>query len=1049
MRGGEPDARDFASRHWAGADDTDSGGYVMNYLAKWTLVFLSALGAALGAQSVQVSGGTPSVTLPNAAPWTSIGASGRPMRWEMRIHSFGSDWPTNGINVGPFHLFRQSGTTNAYFGSNFNSDTVNNNGPHVQNCCAGKTDVLVRAQRDVANLQYTFEVCDVVGGNCQSGTERILTFGPPSWAGITINLTTGYSVAFLRWFSSVVPVGTPIPSAQVAGDLGDWEFEGNLNDSSGHGLNMSGGVVAYSPTPAYPPVCNAGAPQAFRAGYPAQLDGTGSMPLDGNATLTYAWQQMSGPSRVVWPRSAGRWPPQPTMSGQNTSQPTITGMVAGSYTFQLTVTDSSQQSTVCTVHHGAVVTDDNGVVITNNPAVDTLLGPMIRFGANPWPWFDDRHKADADVQIANMDTYYGGWFDVADPGTVSVTVNPNHYGSPSVVTGVGTTFTTTFCQGPGNPTVPISGIMIDIWYPTNNPLVPGETGRRMAPVASCQSDTQLTLTVPWTSDVNGGTGLSYGDNANYVPWAYNSAPANYYDNVAAFYALYYRSGIIDYLNAARKLADRFWRCPEINRGNALNAWGTGNGWNGSRSASMMGLVLRAMDSPPYDMWAGLENWWTLEGATRLIPGSIDQVSLPALWDVRETAYALAELSYCALFDTSSLKSTCQGWVSSAIAGMFTTAQQTDGGWEDLQAKEFSWTATPTTVTLTHSSTAVVGNGTSWTCGEFPTSGIMAAMWFTNFSSRPNSNADGDPVAYSPTCTDGQHLTLDRPYAGATGTHGWVLGSPSYDTPFVGYGSYVYSEGLLSMAFDFAAKAIADSDPANSTLARSYNLSAANWIKTYGYESSQKATYYGAQYVNCQAPIQEGPYSPCTSGWTGSSARVINAEGIRGLMSAYAYSKDPSLRAFIDVLYNAMWAKPTTCPAGSTVCVPDGIYLDQFDPGGVDISGVPPSGAAPKWFGQMWGISSLSSWPATRLGGAQPNGNRAFYIGFHLLTVPGAASIRVTATGPDGRESYTECTTSPCAVVVDGVPGARLVELQYLSPSGGVLAKSELPIIQTP
>jgi len=47
---------------------------------------------------------------------------------------------------------------------------------------------------------------------------------------------------------------------------------------------------------------------------------------------------------------------------------------------------------------------------------------------------------------------------------------------------------------------------------------------------------------------------------------YNAAPVNYYDNVAAFYALYYRSGIIDYLNAARKLADRFWECPEIDRG---------------------------------------------------------------------------------------------------------------------------------------------------------------------------------------------------------------------------------------------------------------------------------------------------------------------------------------------------------------------------------------------------------------------------------------------------------------------------------------------------
>jgi hypothetical protein len=423
--------------------------------------------------------------------------------------------------------------------------------------------------------------------------------------------------------------------------------------------------------------------------------------------------------------------------------------------------------------------------------------------------------------------------------------------------------------------------------------------------------------------------------------------------------------------------------------------------------------------------------------------------LPALWDVREVAYELAQLSYCALYDTSSMQATCQAKLSTIIPGYFATTKMADGGWGDFHGDYISWTATPTTASVTHGSTAVVGNGTSWDCSKFPSSGWMAEAWFLNSSSRPNSNADGDPVAYMPTCTDGQHLVLDRPYEGTTGTHGWAISSPNNDTPFVGYGSYVYPEGLLAMGFDFAAKAIAVSDPVNSALARSYNLSAANWIKTYGYEASQKSTYYGVEYVNCQAPIQETAYSPCSAGETGSAARVISAESIRGLEMAYAYSHNASLGTFIDTLYNAMWAKPGTCPGGSTLCVPDGIYLDQFDPGGIDISGTPPGSLTQKWFGQMWGVSDLSAWPAIRLGGAEPNGNSAFYIGFDLSTVPGAASVQVVATGPDGQESYTKCNTSPCAVTVNGAPGARLVELQYLSPSGAVLAKSELPVIQTP
>jgi hypothetical protein len=368
------------------------------------------------------------------------------------------------------------------------------------------------------------------------------------------------------------------------------------------------------------------------------------------------------------------------------------------------------------------------------------------------------------------------------------------------------------------------------------------------------------------------------------------------------------------------------------------------------------------------MWTGLEKIWHFQLNYEFGGNSEEQVYLPAVWDVREVAYELAQLSYCALYDPNSYRSTCRAKISTIISGYFTTTKMANGGWEDLHADYSSWAPTSTTATVVHGSAAVVGNGTSWDCSKFPSSGMLTAMWFLNSSSRPNSNAGGDPVAYTPTCTDGQHLTLDRPYAGTTGTHGWVISSPDNDTPFVGYGSYVYMEGLLSMAFDFAAKSIADSDPVNSALARSYNLSSANWIQTYGYEASQKSTYYGAQYVNCQAPIQETSNSPCTAGWTGAAARVISAEGIRGLMAAYAYSHDPSLGSFIDVLFNAMWAKPSTCPAGSTVCVPDGIYLDQFDPGGIDISGTPPGTLSQKWFGQMWGISSLSSWPATRLGG---------------------------------------------------------------------------------
>lgn len=658
---------------------------------------------------------------------------------------------------------------------------------------------------------------------------------------------------------------------------------------------------------------------------------------------------------------------------------------------------------------------------------------MLRLGANPWPWFDDRHKAEADMQIANMDTYYGAYWDVADAGTITVTDNS------TTVTGSGTSFTTTICQG----STPVADIVV--WYPTDNSLVLGETGRREMGVAGCQSDTQLTLSQAYTNDVADGSGLSYSDNLNRQAWSYNMAPANYYDNVAAFYALYYRSGVVDYLNAARKLADRFWECPQIDRGTSF----TGNGNGGAfpaRSSSVMGLVLRALDGRP-DMWAGLHKIWNFFGTEYIgsSPGNIDYDLQwgPGLFDVREVAYHLAMISYCALYDTDpTYKSKCQTWVSGAISGLFTQRRSADGGWYQLVAHYYSWTTPPTTVTLTHGSTAVTGNGTSWTPGPF---GGTSNMWFTNSSSVPASNAGGDPVFYNPAFVDATHLMLDRPYEGVTGTHGWAFSTSTVDDPFVGFGSWVYMQGLLGIAFDFAAKAIETSDPTNSALAHSYNVGTATWIRTYGYRATTKAVYYGAQFVNCQVPIPEGN-NICTGNFNADEARVLSAEAIRAVMAAYAYNQDPGLRSFADLLFNAMWAKPTTCPAGSTVCVPDGAYVSAYDNNGADMAGTPPAGQAPKWFGDVWGFSGLSAWPAVRIGGPQPASTRTAYVGFDLRGVQGAAKVGVATTAPDGTVSQVECSSSPCGVPAPGPPGDRLIQLQYLSGSGKVLATGAASLV---
>lgn len=135
----------------------------------------------------------------------------------------------------------------------------------------------------------------------------------------------------------------------------------------------------------------------------------------------------------------------------------LQGLVAGSYNFRLTVTDSSGQSSSCTVHHGAVAADSRDVVVTGEPMLDALLGPQIRFGANPWPYFDDRHKDLADHFGGLQATHPDVWNNLRT-GTVSITQGTN------TLTGSGTSFLSDFaCNGTDHvvieyPYAPAGGI---------------------------------------------------------------------------------------------------------------------------------------------------------------------------------------------------------------------------------------------------------------------------------------------------------------------------------------------------------------------------------------------------------------------------------------------------------------------------------------------------------------------------------------------------------------------------------------------------------------
>ena len=438
------------------------------------------------------------------------------------------------------------------------------------------------------------------------------------------------------------------------------------------------------------------------------------------------------------------------------------------------------------------------------------------------------------------------------------------------------------------------------------------------------------------------------------------------------------------------------------------------------------------------MWAGLHRLWDVFGGWYL--ASQDIRWSPGLWDTREEAYHLAMISYCALFDIDpAYRNTCKSQISASFPALWTPAKFPDGSWPQLYYSygASSW-ATGTSVTLTQGSPTVTGNGTNWTASMFNTclsNGTgPCPMWFTTAAAtRPLSNADGDSIVYYPVFVDSTHLVLKDidgntvPYPGATGIHGWAL-TDNNNADMLGWGAQPFMMGILSSAFDLAAKAIADTDVTNSNLAHDYNVISANWIRTNGYQASTKGLYYGSGMVNCQPPIPNTAPA-CLSG----GPRVLNAEAVRGVMAAYAYTQDPALKDFADTLYSAMFSKPGT--GGPN---PDGQYVDALDDGGFYMSGEPPIGASPKYFGMFFGFSSLAAWPAGRAGGLQPASSMNVYVGFNMALHPGATRLRVTAMGTDGQSHQAECANAPCVVSVDRRFGGAPLKLEYLADNGRVL-----------
>jgi hypothetical protein len=340
-------------------------------------------------QSVVLNTGSLSVTdpvLPANQSW----------RIEYQLH----DWTPPPATVTAVTIFNLAGTgalahilPGGYLDA-YSTDTFSAGQPCFVGI-PGPGNLLVRIQKDAPNKQFTCEVWNYDGTGYSNQVSGLSALNPRTSSGGTIGGGTIGGLGFLRIFTTLVPLGSRPPTTADGGNWTELKFDGNLKDSSGHGHNASG-AASFMPTPNQVVIANpkvAGAPAwshwiSLRAGFPAQLDGSDSYSLaDASSAVSCRWQQTSGPSTILW-------------ANQDTANPTLDGLIFGTYDFSLQVTDSAGNVAYGSLEAGAVATDDNGVVVNADPNVDILFGPMIAFGKNPWGYADERALTATTLRMA-------------------------------------------------------------------------------------------------------------------------------------------------------------------------------------------------------------------------------------------------------------------------------------------------------------------------------------------------------------------------------------------------------------------------------------------------------------------------------------------------------------------------------------------------------------------------------------------------------------------------------------------------------------------------
>jgi hypothetical protein len=1000
----------------------------------------------------------------------------------------------------PFFYFRLQGTSLElinYWDTNNSIPSIDITGWQQEVNDYGLSAVGIR---DGAAATTTLRVCRMDGTHCvqsvasnTTGTHTIngAAIGRAGQGAGNNGIYGQLAVAKISVDVDYAPQVPPNAHNAQIGNKGDWTFEDSLTNSvTGIAWDLDWGAPSYTASTPHLPVCGAGPQKTFRAGASAAtLDGTQSYALDYNTvSLAFKWAQTSGPSVATW-------------NSHDTQNPSLTGLVFGSYVLALTVRDGSGNTATCSVKHGAVATDAHGNSIITDPVANRYFGsqggvPAIitdqapQAGVNQYPWYYRQVRLTADGIVNHVHTDFPAKWNQPLAGTISTINTCNGPADENgtacrTVTGVGTDFMHDFCA---DGTVPYQKAYIVIWY--NSTIVGNGTsdgkGRRRQPVGSCTDATHLELGTNWITTGSNGvgpgqTGMGYArvymdidpitgpehERAETSWWDDSSANAAYYEAFSGVLWMYYATGIDDYLVGFHDLVDAWFTHSIIDSGGPmvfeehLNNCCKGGFGNGTRNVgSFMAMIIRASEPGMSWMWPGIRRiadyYDAQDGGTGA--GGI-------MTDLRETGFSLEQIALMAVFDPDVTSrahfwSSVQGrlntiWIPhTAQAGTWTYWLSYPGsfvwGGYTFGCCNLSYTGT---ATVTTGSPDVTGVGTNFAAdtGTIACVGGFIQFFDTGLTATYDANSWknlGDAAAYRVSSATNTTLTLLRPYQGTGGQKQYgCIQDAGFEQYQGGVQPFMLALGAGGGMWWSRQAAL---DNGNTTLAATL----AGYVKGIGHAWMDHwyAADGGMDYwfisPNCETTVKSDVAAFCASinGPVGGNPladdegrRINTSEGILAAIRLYALDPQPATATFIDTAMCNIYGKPNENGACTGLYI---LSMQQF----WWAPGYQQNARISKWFGFIAGKGASWTWWSIRPGtgdGLAPADLRTINISTPISDGPGATQIRVTVRGPANATAVqTVCSALPCAATTpDARQGDHLVKIEWLNAGNTVVRTS--------